>query len=88
MVVHVVCTQPQILNTDTLDATMDWLDCSFCFYFLVSKDTTKLGLMLQAINLRVSMKILRVFMKDLRVSMRNRYLSLTNQITTFVTTMI
>ena len=45
MVVYVVCTQPQIHCTD---ATVELLDCSFGFHFLVSKDTTKLGLMLQA----------------------------------------
>ena len=59
-----------------------------CFSFLVSKDTTKLGLMLQAINLQVYMRFLQVYMRILRVYMRNRYLLLTNQITVFVTTMI
>ena len=63
------------------DATMELLDCSFSFHFLVSKDITKLGLMLQAINFTSLYEILQVYM-------RNRYLLLTNQITVFVTTMI
>ena len=48
---------------------------------IVSKDTTKLGLMPQEI-------IFTSFYEDLQVFMRNRYLALTNQITVFVTTMI
>ena len=42
------------------------VDCSFCFDILVSKDTITLGLMLQAIKLRVYMKILRVYMRFYR----------------------
>ena len=42
------------------DATMELLDCIFCFHFLVSKDTTKVGLMLQAIKLRVVYENLQV----------------------------
>ena len=48
---------------------------------IVSKDTTKLGLMPQE-------TIFTSLYEDLQVYMRNRYLALTNQITVFVTTMI
>ena len=44
VVVYVMSTQPQILGND---ATIDLLDCTFCFHFLVSKETketTKVGL--------------------------------------------
>ena len=32
---YVVSTQPQILGTD---ATIDFLDCTFCVHYLVSKE--------------------------------------------------
>ena len=73
--VVVVCTQPQILD---VGASTRLLDCSLLFPLFVSMDTTKLGLMLQAMN----------FTRFLQVSMGNRHLLLTNQITVFVTVMI
>ena len=55
---------------------------------IVSKDTTKLGLMSQETIFTSFYEIFTSFYEDLQVSMRNRYLALTNQITVFVTTMI
>ena len=70
------------------DATMELPDCSFSFHFLVSKDITKLGLMLQAINFTSLYEDFTSLYEILQVYMRNSYLLLTNQITVFVTTMI
>ena len=55
---------------------------------IVSKDTTKLGLMPQEIIFTSLYEIFTSIYEDLQVYMRNRYLALTNQITVFVTTMI
>ncbi len=49
-------------------------------------DTTKFGLILQAMNFTGVMRFLQVSMRLLQVSKGNSYLLLPNQITVFVTT--
>ena len=69
------------------------LGCSYSVYtfsIFVSKDTTKLGLMLQY-GYEFLTGVYEIFTgvyETLQVSMRNRHLFLTNQIAVFVTIMI